>query len=583
MIKVAAHMLGKIAQDIAKQSIVTDCASASDIRSAGDEHTSAVTTETPTVPAKPMDDKTGDDDSEPHLFPVLPAKDVLRDWAKRLSKTKISPADSSKPAKLSPTDKDKKQPIHRRGADNIPLHPPVPQIIISGPEDSSTPVLPETQPEPSISLFSYDKKDVPSKSDAELYTCHRAPKRIRTINPSTKKYTAPASGSKDGNTTPHVPLVSSRLTLAFIPTCTSRDLKLKIRHSTVADTAPAVDIVLVYIYNSTMYDELNDRDGDLDLFRSILTSDTLTTKPILSKRLQRARTDFATASTSAGLAPVDRENKPVHQSHSRSSNTPSTNWITDDDMLSKHIPESRVITVGFDMSLHGHDLPSASTRLLEYLQKVRTGNETPLIFLGHTLGGLIVLEALFIASRCYLAEQILYPTAGVLLFLCPTRISGDTSALALIHKTGVDADAIENAYGNIKSIGAQIMRSSVFSVVQTYRQPGDKVFTTKANRKEIVTGFPVVQILTHDDLRPTVEDAFNDFIGVPSQTMVLYKEASQAVQFSGPEDTDFKQVVEIIKETLSGRRLILAAIAGDCDDINIMLKARMDPNLGDRW
>tara|TARA_R110002003_G_scaffold46_17_gene3852 strand:+ start:185 stop:814 length:630 start_codon:yes stop_codon:yes gene_type:complete len=209
-----------------------------------------------------------------------------------------------------------------------------------------------------------------------------------------------------------------------------------------------------------------------------------------------------------------------------------------------------------------------------------------LIFLGHTLGGLIVLEAFILGfSGVLFDEQMLWPTAGVLLFSCPTRTPAHTSTLTLLHKIDLGVGVFEDVYGSeMRRISAH-MRSSIFPVVQSHRQPGDKVFTAKANpnRKKIVTGFPVVQILTHDDLKPTVEDAFDDFIGVPSQTMVVFKEASQAVRFSGPEDTDFKQVVEIIKETLSGRRLILAAITGNCNDIDIMLKARMNPNLGDRW
>lgn len=81
----------------------------------------------------------------------------------------------------------------------------------------------------------------------------------------------------------------------------------------------------------------------------------------------------------------------------KSKNKPDM-WLR--DFLPETVPNARILTYGYDTKLPGSQseafIPDLSKRLLESIKTIRSGDtrNRPLILIGHSLGGLVVKEAL---------------------------------------------------------------------------------------------------------------------------------------------------------------------------------------------
>ncbi|KAI0514616.1 hypothetical protein F5B22DRAFT_224984 [Xylaria bambusicola] len=121
------------------------------------------------------------------------------------------------------------------------------------------------------------------------------------------------------------------------------------------------------------------------------------------------------------------------------------------DFLPMACPEARIMTWGYH-TLHSGNMPITAqldlfARVRELLRDLRDlrrddGVQTrPLIFIAHSLGGMIVKEALREAEFSNIATQqdILSSTAAVVFFGCPHRVVGKTSpidtAMAMAEET----------------------------------------------------------------------------------------------------------------------------------------------------
>ncbi|KAM0457154.1 hypothetical protein ACHAPV_006793 [Trichoderma viride] len=109
----------------------------------------------------------------------------------------------------------------------------------------------------------------------------------------------------------------------------------------------------------------------------------------------------------------------------KSKNKPDM-WLR--DFLPETVPNARILTYGYDTKLPGSQseasIPDLSRRLLESIKTIRSGDikNRPLILIGHSLGGLVVKEALAQAFEGSEDDKAVFISCfAVLLFGVPNR------------------------------------------------------------------------------------------------------------------------------------------------------------------
>ena len=109
-------------------------------------------------------------------------------------------------------------------------------------------------------------------------------------------------------------------------------------------------------------------------------------------------------------------------------------------MLEAQIPGCRIVTFGFDIwsaPTGSQAAAAAAGQIHEALYAIRMIHRPPLIYLGHSFGGLVALETLAHEPEASLAAASLrLDRAGLLLFSCPMKYSGQHSQnLVSIYRT----------------------------------------------------------------------------------------------------------------------------------------------------
>ncbi|KAH8667741.1 hypothetical protein BGZ61DRAFT_365055 [Ilyonectria robusta] len=112
-------------------------------------------------------------------------------------------------------------------------------------------------------------------------------------------------------------------------------------------------------------------------------------------------------------------------------------WLR--DFLPASIPNTRILTYGYDTKLPGSQSEASirdlSRRLLESIKTTRDGQlrNRPLILIGHSLGGLVVKEALAEASNGSEDDQAVFRACyAVFLFAVPNRGLDNSSLQAMV-------------------------------------------------------------------------------------------------------------------------------------------------------
>ncbi|KAI0164334.1 hypothetical protein GGR52DRAFT_585622 [Hypoxylon sp. FL1284] len=152
-----------------------------------------------------------------------------------------------------------------------------------------------------------------------------------------------------------------------------------------------------------------------------------------------------------------------HAVDSWKSSTNNDIWLR--DYLPKDEPNTRVLLYGYDTTLLEIDSRMSIEEMgfffLEILISFRQGNNTnrrPIIFIGHSLGGLLIKEALVYAQKKYnnsAYRQLFQACSGLLFFGVPnfglrseqleTIVEG-RPALNLIRDLVVDSDSMPSSY-----------------------------------------------------------------------------------------------------------------------------------------
>ncbi|UKZ79092.1 hypothetical protein TrVFT333_006842 [Trichoderma virens FT-333] len=113
-------------------------------------------------------------------------------------------------------------------------------------------------------------------------------------------------------------------------------------------------------------------------------------------------------------------------------------WLR--DFLPEAVPNARILTYGYDTKLPGSQseasIPDLSRRLLESIKTIRSGHakNRPLILMGHSLGGLVVKEAIAEAFEGSEDDQAIFRSCyALMLFAVPNRGLDNSNLMYMVR------------------------------------------------------------------------------------------------------------------------------------------------------
>ncbi|KAI8934165.1 hypothetical protein NX059_008918 [Plenodomus lindquistii] len=507
--------------------------------------------------------------------------DVFRDLESRYSDQPVSQADFFAPAELiasnNPSSLSVSDASEFTSMDDLEVvrDPTVPQIVIVTPEEGEA--LLEAQAKPTLKKAT----PLPRKSEFLESTESRPRARRRSMSMVPERPPKPIRKAAPLNATDVEPK-------RIVRTWGANDIfpdggwRMRTRVSGPSKGPVSVDIVLVHLYNST---KSRDQDNDLDVFQHFKATE-VKDNAVPTHTVQRARTDLGRQSQKVNQDDLaSREIPTDHQ-------VQTVDWLQDHDMLRKHMPESRIILVGFDVVNNLSLVPdyeTAAGQLLEYLQNQREHHNTPIILTGHALAGLIVIQALALTSiKGSRAANVLAKTAGAFLFSCSISCPlGRARKLAEMYGAK-STDKLFSDQSGSSSMDrlSQLAKKGLFSTLHrerdVYEGPASKR-SLPSSDTQIVIGYPLTQFYTKDDDQRFDSLTLGTFLGTPVRTVTLNKRFDNALRFTGCEDPDFLRLMLLMNSCLHTFQLLHAAAVGDTRRLNEVLGAGANPNLRDRW
>jgi hypothetical protein len=319
-------------------------------------------------------------------------------------------------------------------------------------------------------------------------------------------------------------------------------------------TEPVVDIVLVYLYKPIANDKSPDLDPDLTLFRDASKQEN-TNSESKSKKGRRAKV---------------------------------VNWLTDDSMLPKSLPGARITTVGFDITPTGFisaspNIETAAAQLSDYLAKSRAHYQPPIVFIGHSLGAMFILQSLGVTPLQTASDaSVLQHTAGILTFAYPVPTS-DRRSQMLAALYGIKAtDKLLSDLSGQPSIVRFIKLMRTALAVQSSREHPSQTSSEEKKPPRIEVGFPIHQVYARDEHRDS-KDSLSSFIGVPVRLESSDKDHSNVLRFTNPKDEDFVRLISMIKSCLQTYKLLHAAASGTVNEVETLINQGVDVNTRDRW
>ncbi|KAL5415711.1 hypothetical protein PMIN06_002288 [Paraphaeosphaeria minitans] len=530
-------------------------------------------------PAPPVISVTAPEDDLFH--PIV--RDFLQEWESKYTDraSTVSQAEFFAPVELLTDENTSTSSEARFEDDEIPLHPSAPRIIVSEPD--AGPGLPST----------LDERGTPRKASSGAKrttflgdtddTAQNIPKlrqrRHSTISliPDRKISSNAQASGRDAQ-----PRSAPRLwtTKENHP---KNGWKMRVRYAAGNATCSVVDVVVVYLYNSAVSDKL-DRDADIAIFNHYESPEPGDRETSPTKKIQRARTELGKQLKQDGLGftapnywapPVDARRLRRHH----------VNFLKDADMLREQVPGIRLTTVGFDIKpnlANSLNLEAAAQQLYDHLQQHRKEHtKAPMIFLGHTLGGLFIIKALAeYQKQPSIANDVLIDTAGLFLFSCRTAFP-DPHIQVLANLYGArPTDKLFNELSK-SSVAQDISKVVNGGLCSKYPRAESSNATQLGNNgpQRVSIGFPVFQVLA----RGEIEEALGNVLSMPVRTMAIGKEPSNCLKFTGSQDPDFVHLTMLIQSALQTHKLLHAAALGRVDDIHSMIRRGTNVNLRDRW
>lgn len=380
-----------------------------------------------------------------------------------------------------------------------------------------------------------------------------------------------------------------------------------------------VDIILVYVYSTSM-ENARGTDADTTLFTHRGESNKTASTPIPS--IQRARTaqvPDTRRSRSSPFAPTldtskstllptsikDLPTRNVRRQHpsperptSKESQRPrnQVSWLSSPDMLPKQFPRGRVTTVGLDLSTAAStplDFESAANQFLNCVAEIRKEkSQTPVLLLGHTYGGILIIQSLVkIAQQGSDARLLLEKVAGVFLFSCThihsTKYSQLLADLLNEKPTAGVFSSVVDGMPNLARL-AQTFRTTIFQSRYTSRakHPNPSERGPETDFEEIKLAFPIVQFVTNaekPDPQKPPKDSSTDFLKLPTRTITLEKDFSNALLFTASTDSDFLRLMLLMHSGLRTHQFLYTVVNDGYREVQKMIRDGYNVNIRDRW
>jgi hypothetical protein len=272
-------------------------------------------------------------------------------------------------------------------------------------------------------------------------------------------------------------------------------------------------------------------------------------------------------------------------------------WLTRTDMLPKHLPNGRIIKVAFDLNpalASPLNFVTAGTQLAEYLHEIQKDSPNiPTVFLGHSYGGVFLIQTLVDAARTdHTSQSLLNRTAGVFLLSCTNICSPALAKLVADHVCEKpSAKLFTEMAGGMPALNvlANTFKFTVFD-----RKPPKKEQTPSKNLEDafrrgitpIRLGFPVVQFISRDekpDSQKSRPGTTSEFLKLPNRTLLLDRSFHDALRFSGPDDPDFLRIIMLIQSGIRSHSFLHTVAFGNRQNLKRLMKDGFNVNIRDRW
>jgi Mg2+ and Co2+ transporter CorA len=355
--------------------------------------------------------------------------------------------------------------------------------------------------------------------------------------------------------------------------------RVRVCCSPCSEIGSAVDIVVVYLYNSALFRKPYDQDADLDIFYH-----TKDVKSPSSQGVQKAKT-------------IRREQSKDPLPETFAEHSERVNWLEEFEMLRRFIPGSRIITIGFDIApllLGISSFDKISVQLLEHLGNTRGEAEhIPLVFLGHVYGGILILRMLSFLSEKYTSPVLNSNIAGLFLFSCPVAHSHAHSQ-DLSDFYGAKTSGIFFG-GHYNTHIMQQLQDSAASGLYSQHPPKEKhdvrgakdMAKDELKMKPIRIGFPIFQFAfegeSRDDKGYTVVRASSELFSGAVETIYTMNHMANALRFSSSRHIIIQKILLSMQYSLKTHRILHAVVAGNVEETQAIVKADPRANLRDRW
>lgn len=525
--------------------------------------------------------------------PMSTIQDVYRDWEDRYSQLTTSQAEFFAPNDGNLPQRGQTRNYEPTDDEDIPIDPSVPRIVIISPDELESPA--SKKPLSRAIPLSQKKPQFRDGAEYELHPRPRLAERRHSMNvvpdrhvnkPSFAAHRTKAKDSRRPTPRPWIATDSTRV----------GGWRMRTRCSALVGTEHNVDIVVVYVYNSSVCDKSRDRDADLDRFRHYTHPSSERANSISMAQVKRAQTDLGKQSRPALpniFAAAASHEKPQQWSEFANDRARPVDWLQDHDMLRKHIPGSRIITVGFDifpvLSI-APDYEAAARQLIEHLQDLRQRQQqqTPILFFGHTLGGMMIVQGLVLPpTKKFFTDDILACTAGVFLFSQPVT-SSETYTRKLADLLGVKAN--EKIFSDLSGTPAMERLGKLAKRGLFYSHPRHQDPKGPPRRKhsrfqiqQVAIGFPITHILAQDDDPSAHAQTLRTFLGAPVRNVITTKSFGNSTRFPDADDVDFARIVTLMQSAFHTCHLLQATAARDIGKVDTLIRAGVNPNLRDRW
>ncbi|KAF8245681.1 TPR-like protein [Wilcoxina mikolae CBS 423.85] len=234
-------------------------------------------------------------------------------------------------------------------------------------------------------------------------------------------------------------------------------------------------------------------------------------------------------------------------------------WLR--DILHKDFPGFRIFTWGYESDLK-HDNTSVSSimnfsrQLLTAVHAARDGDETakhrPIIFIGHSLGGLVIKQALVDAAqgRSENDRAILLSCVGLFLFGVPNRGLNNNNLLSLVKENKM-APFIHNLME-----GSELLHTLHVAFLRSYKETLKSCYVVSFyETRDTKTVVDTNGVWSRSDppIRMVTQDSATSFMPeeeVHNQIAII-ADHSSLVKFTGRTDTNYINVCSKMREMVA--------------------------------